>query len=560
MIVECRIDDLLSLIGKKMTIEKLGDILFLLKAEVEKIEGNVIEIELNPDRQDMLSTEGIARAIRSFMGIESGFRKFPVRKSGKQVIVKTGLTKIRPFICCSILKGIKADDELIKEYMHLQEALTSTHGRNRSKASIGLYVFDELRFPIIYGPEKAEKIRFVPLGYETEMDGPTILTQHEKGIEFGSIIKDHKKWPLLYDSKGQILSLPPIINSNDLGRMTVDTKNLFIEVTGTHLPTVHQALNIITASLAERGAQIESVTIEYPDGKTEETPDFEPEKATISVDEVNRLTGLGLDASEIATALEKMGYGVKVGARQSLQVLIPKYRMDILHTVDIIEDVAMGFGFDRIQPTMPQTMTTGKASPSTRLKNKVRDIMVGIGYLEVMNYIMTSPELLNDKMCRKEAMVTTSNPKSRNYSVLRNSLLPVLLDFTSKNQHAEYPQKIFEVGDIIIPDEKRETCVNQVPSVCGLTTDVGVNVTTLLTEVGFLLRNLGLDNEFTFKPEETSDFIPGRSASILVKGIRRGHFGEVAPEILANFSIGYPVVGFELFLRRSDEWTSQMGE
>ncbi|MFX1265766.1 MAG: phenylalanine--tRNA ligase subunit beta, partial [Promethearchaeota archaeon] len=189
MIVECRIDDLFALIGKKMPLEKLEEILLLVKAEVEKVDDNVIEIELNPDRQDMLSTEGIARAVRSFLGLETGLRKYRVKKSGKQIIVKPGLSRIRPFISCSIVKGVRADDELIKEYMHLQEALTTTHGRNRSKASIGLYVYDDIDFPIIYGPKEPKKIKFVPLGDDVEMDGPTILANHEKGVQYGSIIE-----------------------------------------------------------------------------------------------------------------------------------------------------------------------------------------------------------------------------------------------------------------------------------------------------------------------------------------------------------------------------------
>ncbi len=551
MIVECRINDLLSLIGKKLTLEKLQEFLFLLKAEVEKIEGNVIEIEVNPDRQDMLSTEGIAHAVRSFLEIEPGLKEYKVKKSGKQIIVQAGLEKIRPFICCSILKGVRASDELIKEYMHLQEALTSTHGRNRKKASIGLYVYDELEFPIIYGTKKPERIKFVPLGYEVEMDGPRILAQHEKGIEFGPIIESHKKWPLLYDSKGQVLSLPPIINSNNLGRITTETKNLFVEVTGTHLLTVQQALNIITASLAERGAQIESVTSVYPDGTVEETPNFIPEQMTISIEDINKLLGLDLDGERITRALERMGYGAELTKGEKVRVQIPKYRMDILHPVDIMEDIAIGFGFDKIQPAMPQTMTTGSVGPVTRLKNKVRDLMVGMEYLEVMNFIMTSPEVLNENMGRSRQVVTTSNPKSRSYSVLRNSLLPVLLDFASKNQHSDYPQKIFEVGDIIIPDESKETCTDQVPSVCGLMTDAKVNVTSLMTEIGFLLRNLGLDHQFEFEAVTNSDFIPGRSASIKVRGRLSGFFGEISPDILNNFGLGHPVVAFELLLPSS---------
>lgn len=554
MIVECRIDDLLSLIGKKLTLEKLEDTLFLIKAEVEKIEGNIIEIEVNPDRQDMLSTEGIARAVRSFLRLETGFKKYPVRKSGKEVIVKPGLSKIRPFICCSIVKGIPADDELVKEYMHLQDALTSTHGRNRNKASIGLYVYDEIEFPVIYGPQYPEKIKFVPLGYGREMDGPTIIKEHEKGVEFGAIIQDFKKWPLLYDSKGQILSLPPIINSNTLGRMTVETKNLFIEVTGTHLLTVHQALNIITASLAERGGKIESVSVVYPDETTDETPDFKPRQMILNHDEINSLIGIDLTGTEIVQALERMGYGAKSTKTKQVQVLIPKYRMDILHHVDIIEDIAIGYGFDNIEPSLPMTMTMGRVSPVTRLKNKVRDLMVGIGYQEVMNYVMSSPDLLNDQMCRDEPLVTTGNPKSRKFSVLRNSLLPVLLDFTAHNQHADYPQKIFEVGDVIIPNNKCETSVDQIPSVSGLMTDVKVNITKLLSELGFMLRNLGLEGKFEFESVINSDFINGRSARIKVNGKIRGFFGEVSPKILTNFGIGYPTVAFELQLPRNTQW------
>jgi phenylalanyl-tRNA synthetase beta chain len=554
MIVECRVDDLLSLIGKKLTHQQLEDTLFLIKAEIEKLEGNIIEIDVNPDRQDMLSTEGIARAVRSFLRIETGLWKYPVRKSGKQVIVKPGLSKIRPFICCSIIKGIPSDDELIKEYMHLQDALTSTHGRNRNKASIGLYVFDDIQFPVIYGPQKPEKIKFIPLGYEYEMDGPTILAVHEKGVEFGLILQGHSKWPLLIDSENKVLSLPPIINSNDLGRMTTETKNLFIEVTGTHLPTVQQALNIITASLAERGGKIESVTVMYPDGSAEETPNFKPEVMKLDIKEINRMIGLDLTGTEIIQTLERMGYGAEMLKSKQVNVLISQVRMDILHAVDIIEDIAIGYGFDNLKPAMPQTMTAGKANPVTRVKNKVRDLMVGMEYSEVMNYIMTSPELLNDKMLRNRPMITTGNPKSLSYSVLRNSLLPILLDFTSQNQHADYPQKIFEVGDIVIPDETKETCIYQVPSVCGLETDVKVNITKLMSEIGFLLRNLGLGDRFKFESEKNTDFIEGRSGCVKIDGQTWGVFGEISPVIISNFGIGYPIVAFEIFFPREIDW------
>lgn len=554
MIVECNLKNLLELIGKKLTIEELEDILFLMKAEIENVVDNEIQIEVNPDRQDMLSAEGIARSLRGFLGISPGFRKYQVKKSGKTVLVQPGLEKIRKFISCGIVRGAKITDELVKEYMHLQEALTSTHGRNRKKASIGLYVNDLIEYPISYSAQTPQKIRFVPLEWEEEMDGPTILEKHEKGILYGSIIQSHKKWPLLQDANGQVLSLPPIINSNYLGRVTMETKDIFIEVTGTHKPTVDQALNIMITSLAEQGGEIESVTIIYPDETRYYTPNLDPFLMEIETSKVRDLIGIEFEDAEIVKALERMCYGAKIVRKGVVNVKIPQYRTDIMHPVDIMEDIAIGYGFDNIEPRMPQTMTSGKLLPVSRMKNKVRDLMVGVGYQEIVSYVMNSPEIMNSKMLRERELVETGNPKSRDYSILRNSLLPILLDFTSRNQHADYPQKLFEIGDIVIPDEKLETRTLQIPAVSGLFSNTSVNITDLMVELGFILRGLGLDNRFQFKARDDKTFIKGRAGDILVDGNPCGLFGEISPEVLENFRIGVPVIAFELILPKSGVW------
>ncbi|UCE10415.1 MAG: phenylalanine--tRNA ligase subunit beta [Candidatus Thorarchaeota archaeon] len=554
MIVECELDDLLVMIGKKMSIEELEETLFLIKAEIERIEGNIIEIDIKPDRPDMLSPEGIARAIRSFLSIELGLKAYKVRKSGHEVIVKPGLSKIRKYIVGGIVRGITTSDELIKDYMHLQEALTSTHGRNRKKASIGLYVHDEIKYPVVYRPMKPESIRFAPLGHEIEMDGPTILREHEKGVIYGPIIAHQKKWPMLVDSRGEVLSLPPVINSNTLGQVSTETRDIFVEVTGTHLPTISQALNIMVASLAQRGGTIESVIVRYPDGTVDETPNLAPWKTTLTKAEIAELTGLDLKDKEIIDSLEKMGYGARISKSGKVAVSVPSYRADILHGVDIIEDVAIGYGFNNIEPSIPQTMTTGKLLPITRIMEKSRDLMVGIGYQEIMSYIMTSPDTLNPRMNRDNPTVVTSNPKSRDYSVLRNSLLPNLMDLISRNQHADYPQKIFEVGYVVVPDEESETRSRQVPTLCGLVTDNNVNLTHLMTEIGFALRNLGLEGKFNFVQRIDSSFIEGRCGTIEIGGESLGYFGEIAPEVLVNFGLIKPVVAFELDLPLSGEW------
>jgi phenylalanyl-tRNA synthetase beta chain len=553
MIVECRIDELLDLIGTKVSLQQLEDTLFLIKAEVEKIEGNDIQIEVNPDRQDMLSAEGIARAVRAFLEVEPGLRNYRVRKSGKKIIVERGLEKIRKYISCGIVKDVEISDDLIKDYMQLQEQLTSTHGRNRKKASIGLYVYDEIAFPVRYCLQKPEKIEFAPLGTDEVMDGRRIIGEHEKGMDYGDIISAFPKWPLLVDAEEKVLSLPPIINSNSLGRITEETTNIFVEVTGTHLPTVDQALNIMVAALVERRGTVESVTVEYPDGEVMETPGMKPSQSSVAKTEVVRLLGLDLTDEELVASLARMGHEATVrGSR--ISVKSPAYRTDILHQVDIIEDISIGYGFNNIEPTMPVTSTVGKLLPATRLKKKVSELMIGMEYQEVLSYIMSSPTVLNENMLRSDDLVTTTNPKSRDFSVLRNSLLPILVSFVAQNQHADLPQRVFEVGDVVSPDEKAETRVEQTPSVCGVVTDVKVNLTEMMKDVVFLLTNLGLEGKFGFTEREDPTFIKGRTGDIVVNGRKVGLFGELSPEVLARFEISNPAVGFEVKLPRSGLW------
>jgi phenylalanyl-tRNA synthetase beta chain len=553
MIVTIDKKGLTKLIGEKLSMKKLEETLFLMKAEIERVDGNEIQIEVNPDRQDMLSAEGIARAVRAFLEIETGLKEFPVAKSGKRIIVSKGLERIRKYISCGIVRDVEINNNLVKEYMQLQEALTATHGRNRRKASIGLYVFDDIKFPIHYTLRSPEQIIFEPLGYNEKMDGPTILKHHDKGIEYGPIISEFPKWPLLVDSDEHVLSLPPVINSNTLGKITEDTTNIFVEVTGTHLPTIEQALNIMVTSLAQRKGTIESVLVVYPDGLKQTTPDLRPMKMTVTKQEVSDLLGLDLDDAEILRSMGRVGYNATIKGRK-ISVEAPAYRTDILHPVDVIEDLAIGYGFDKIIPTMPSSMTQGELQIITRLKNKVRDLMIGMEFQEILSYIMTSPITLTEKMLREDPMVVTMNPRSRDYSVLRNSLLPILIDFVSQNQHADYPQRVFEVGDVVIPDETKETRTEQIPSVCGIVTDVKVNLTDIMKDIGFLLRNLDLDGKFKFIAHENHTFISGRTAQIVVNNMTVGTFGEIAPTVLNSFNITNPIVAFELQLPRDLQW------
>ena len=248
--------------------------------------------------------------------------------------------------------------------------------------------------------------------------------------------------------------------------------------------------------------------------------------------------------------MKQRSYGTKISKKGYVDVKIPAFRADILHPVDIMEDIAIGYGFDKIIPSMPQTMTSGKLLPSSRFINHIRNLMIGVGYQEVKSFIMSSPEIISTKMNRNQPYVTTGNPKSHDYSILRNSILPVLIDFIAQNQHADYPQMVFEVGDIVIPAEKEQTRTMQIPALCGIITDIRVNITNLMNDIAFVLRGLGLDGEFKFVEQQNPSYIKGRSAKILIRNTVVGTFGEMSPEILNQFEITKPVVAFEMQFTR----------
>ncbi len=551
MEVEVSYKDLVELIGRPVHKDELEDLLFLLKVEVESWKGDTIELEINPDRQDMISAEGIARALKGFMEIEMGMPKYKVNPAKVSVKVHSSVKEVRPYIAAAILRGIENSDELLKSYMHMQEKLASTFGKHRINASIGLYILKDIKFPVIYTTEEPKRIQFVPLGMDKIMNGKQILQSHPKGQEFGHIIEKYERWPLLKDSDGKILSLPPIINSNDIGQVTPDVHDIFIEVTGTRKEVVQYTLNIFVANLLERRGIGEAIRIEYPEG-TETTPDLTPKKWELSVQYVNEVTGLNLSPREIEIALQKMRFNAKKKNVRLIDVEVPAFRMDILHPIDLVEDVAIGYGFDNIEPEMPQTFTEGKVLKSTRLQERVKDIMVGAGFQEVMSYIMTNKKILNENMRTTNEVVEVANPKSQDFSVLRDRLLPILLDFLSKNVHEEYPQRVFEVGDVVIIDEQAETRTRNLPRLSAVIAENKVNFTNIKTITENLFMTLGISEKIAYKPVEHPSFIPGRVAEIYYGDRKIGYIGEIHPEVLTNFQIIMPVAGFEIDLL--DEW------
>lgn len=523
-----------------------------VKGEVKYVDEQEVHIEVkDSNRADLWSVEGLARALLGLLNLEEGLRNYPVvGSSGVQIYVDSGLKNIRPYIGCAILKGLKLTDMMIRGLMRQQDKLDQTYGRNRRRTSIGLYNFELIFPPLRYSVAKPEQVSFAPLGFSEKMTLKEILEKHPKGIEYGHIVRSHAIWPILSDSKDNVLSFPPIINSNDLGRLTEGARNVLIEVTGTSCEAVLNMLNMMVTSLADRGGKIFTSKVHYPHGKRRIaiTPQLGNKTMCIDLADINRLFGFKLTPQEATELLGKARYGTVKTQKSSIMVKIPCYRIDVMHLVDIAEDLAIAFGYNKIKPRWQRLPTTGGMSHHAQYCDLIREIMIGLGFQEILTFTMTNPETLQTKMNKKpEKVVEIANPKMAIYTCLRDWLLPSLVEFLSHNTHIEYPQKIFEIGQVVIFDGKTDTKTRDVTKLACVTTHPNGSFTEIKSCLETLFLSIGLKQWETRETTHPS-FIRGRTAKIYHKNRKIGIVGEIHPQVLNNFKLKNPIGAFEINL------------
>jgi len=527
--------------------DDLEELIFLNKGEVESWKDDQIEIEVTSDRIDLLSTEGFSRAIRGFLGIEKGLPTYKVENSGIDLIVDPSVNQVRPFIVSGIVEGVEFSDTQVAQIMQAQEKLHATHSRNRKQASIGLHDLDTIVPPITYCAKKPEEIKFIPLHETKEMNGKEILEKIPKGREYKYIIENAPVYPILHDSKGTILSLPPIINSVDTA-VTPDTRNLFFDITCLNKEIAKYALNVLVCNIAERGGQIKSVNIKYPD-HTEVLPDLTPNKRDVHLGFANKVLGLNLTIEELKDLILRARMGFKEKNKNTLTVLIPPFRSDNHHEIDIVESIAIAYGYNKFEPKIPKIVTVGEEDSFEKFIRKITYFLIGLGFQEVNNYIMTGKEIQFKKMNIDESktnFVEISNPISSSFAILRNDLLPINLDFLSKNTHVNLPIKIFEIGDIVEIDESLETKTKQTRQLAVLYTDYSVSFENIQAALFALMKYLNID--FKLVKLKNTTYINGRAANIVNNGEIIGDLGEISLEILENFDLINPVAAFRLNL------------
>jgi len=536
---------------------KLDWLLAFVKSEVKlynEQEGSLsIEIK-DTNRPDLWGVEGLARALRGFLNLEKGLRQYAVEDPITDVHVDPQLKTIRPYICCSIVKNVKLTDTIIRGLMHLQDKLDQTYGRSRQKTSIGLYDFSLMTMPLNYTVTKPSDVSFVPLGFEEKMNLAEILRRHPKGIEYGHIVKKHKLYPILLDSKRKVLSFPPIINSNDLGRITAETRHLLVEVTGTMHQTVLNTLNLVTLALIDQGGEAYAATVRYPSdsfyaSKKVVTPDFSNSLMDLSVGYANKVLGLKLTAQRIADLLLTAGLGVEKVSENTVTALVPCYRVDVMHPVDLVEDIAIAYGYNNIEPLWRELPTTGDVRPEQRLIDVAREFMVGLGFQEILTYTLTSPESLFDRMNReKTRVVDVANPKVVTMSCLRNWLLPSLMEFLSNNQSVEFPQKIFELGKVTLLDGTKETKTRDEEWLAAATSHPTASFSEIKAALDAFFMNFGV--EWQIKEISHPSFIEGRVGAATVNGVDVGVLGEVNPQVLEEWKLENPTAAFEINIQK----------
>lgn len=587
--IEINLEDFFNLLGKRFEKNELEKIFEYAKSEVEEISGEIAKIEIkDTNRPDLWSTEGLARELRGRLKLEIGLPKYSVKKSNYKVFVDSKLDRTT---VCAVVENVKLNSEALKQVIQIQEKIATSFGRNRREVAIGVYDKDKINFPLFFFAKRPEEIIFTPLGFNEEMNAIEILEKHPKGIEYRKLLEGKEKYPIFVDSKGKIISMPPIINSDDT-KVTENTKNVFIECSGTNNRAMELALIVIATLLAERKGLIRSVEIakieferleekikcrscgsdivpnlwNYWSGyalckncglklKIAEkekimniikdstiTPNTTPKKIVVEISYINKISGLDLKLNEIKNLLLNARYEIKRVSKDKLELLYPCYRYDIMHQRDVVEDILISYGFDNITPKDLKLYTIGSEIPIEKFKKKISEILIGLGFQEIMSYMLTSKKNLFEKMNRKEKeIVEIENPISENWSVFRDFMLPSILEFISLNQHVEHPQKIFEIGTCVVLEDKEAKDVEKLSAAIS---DTKAGYEDIAPCLDAFLRNLKLKYELI--PTTHESFIEGRVAKIVVEKKEVGIIGELNPYVLEKWNIVFPVAAFEI--------------
>ncbi len=567
--------DFEELLGAPCELAALERELEMAKGELKGYDpvSDEIKVELNDtNRPDLWSPEGLARQLRLARGgaaRDYGFTRpgasATVPATIPEIHVDSALRDIRPFVAGFLASGAPLSDAGLRNLIQSQEKLAENFGQKRRAVAIGVYRAARIRFPIHYRAADPATTRYTPLGLAEPLTLGAILDTHPKGQEYGHLLRGKPRFPLLVDGAGEVLSMPPIVNSQSLGAVEMGDEDLFVEVTGHDLRALLLALNIAACDLADRGAAIRPVAVDYPYdtpfGRRVVTPADFVEPVQLELAHLTQLLGEAIPAPEVIAHLARIGHrDVRAvaasnaasgagGDHTAITATPPPYRDDILHPVDLIEDVAIARGYDSFAPVLPEEFTVGRLSAAEMLARRVTDLLVGAGYQQVISNILTAREVLVDRMNREDGganIVEIENVMSANYGVVRDAVLPSLLQVEATSSKALYPHRMFEIGECATIDPATILGTRTRLLAGALLAHPAATFSELHSTLDAVLFYLGREAELA--PTDHPSCLPGRAGRVMIAGHDAGWIGELAPACLERWGIAVPASAFELDL------------
>ncbi len=523
----------------KVTKKQISDSLPFLGLDIESEDKDIIRIEYSPNRPDYSTDYGIALGLQGLLGIKTGAIKLNVKKSNKYAIsVKSEVSKIRPFVTGIVAKNGKIDDKTIKQFITMQEDLHFGIGRKRKKSSIGIHDLDMISFPLVYTTTNRNH-KFIPLNSEKELSISEILKNTDVGKDYGSILENSPQVPIILDANQNTVSFPPIINAS-ITTVTTKTKNLFVEVTGINKEDAEDMLSVVATILQSAGFILESVQIS---GAKNSSPKLEQKKMSVNPSLINQTLGLDLNTSKIISSLKKSRLDASTKGKNII-CTIPAYRFDIFGPMDLVEDVALGYGIQNLEPTLSPSQTLGQKHPNSIGLQSISSIMTGLGYMEALNSSLTSKLILYDNTKRDSSkIISVLDSKSLEHTILRDSLLPGLINSLAKNIHESYPQKLFEIGTIF----NKTSSVTEETHLCAVSSHKDANFSEIKSVLQSVIQSI-FGKTCETKTTTHPTFEKGHVANITVNGKIIGIIGEISKSTKDNFKLRESIVSFEVKL------------
>ena len=540
-VVELNLNRIKKLVSGNTTKKKIIDVLPFLGLDIESQDGDEIRIEYSPNRPDYSTDFGIALGLQGLLAVKKGVQKVNIKKTGKyEINVDSSVNKIRPFVTGIVAKNGTIDDQTIKQLMNMQEDLHFGIGRKRKKSSIGLHDLDKILLPLTYTTTTRDK-SFIPLNETKEKSISDILSETDVGQNYGWVLGDSKNVPIIIDSEGNTVSFPPIINAA-LTTVTTKTKNILVEVTSIEKDAAEDMLSVVSSILQMAGFQIFELKIS---GGKNSTPKLNERNIIYDPKLTSEILGIEMSPSNMVTCLKKCRLDAIIKGKK-ITCVIPRYRFDIFGPMDLVEEIALGYGIENLEPKLSPSTTIGQKDNVTIKTSVITKTAVGLGLLEVVNSSLTSKKNLYELTKRDSSqMISVLDSKSQEHTILRDSLLSGLLENLSKNIHETYPQKLFETGVIFTKGKPIGESINLAV--------VMAHKDTNFSEIKAILQSI-LRTQFKIecKTKSSSEsqelFVKGKYADVYVNEKKIGKIGEISNEILDNFRIRTSVVGFEINL------------